>query len=160
MQKQLTRSGTRPYGTSRVVLVLRVKTSLRLPGEQCSPGPPLCGLRPPGGGRSRRRFPRYPEFCWVSPHNPSTAETLNDRKHTFCCRKQAFRPCRLPVLLVPIHKRNVGTSRFPDQECAIFFISSRKSMDFAEAYDRYAAQGILPIDAEIMKKGHFWMETC
>ena len=33
-------------------------------------------------------------------------------------------------------------------------------MDFAEAYDRYAAQGILPIDAEIMKKGHFWMETC
>ena len=33
-------------------------------------------------------------------------------------------------------------------------------MDFAEAYDRCAAQGIQPIEAEIMKKGHFRMETC
>ena len=32
-------------------------------------------------------------------------------------------------------------------------------MDYAEAYDGYAAQGILQIDAEIVKKSHFWMET-
>ena len=32
-------------------------------------------------------------------------------------------------------------------------------MDYAEAYDRYAAQGIQQIDAEIVKKSHFWMET-
>ena len=32
-------------------------------------------------------------------------------------------------------------------------------MDYAEAYDGYAAQGILQIDAKIVKKSHFWMET-
>ena len=32
-------------------------------------------------------------------------------------------------------------------------------MDYAEAYDGYAAQGILQIDTEIVKKSHFWMET-
>ena len=32
-------------------------------------------------------------------------------------------------------------------------------MDYAEAYDGYAAQGILRMDAEIVKKSHFWMET-
>ena len=32
-------------------------------------------------------------------------------------------------------------------------------MDYAEAYDGYAAQGIPRIDAEIVKKSHFWMET-
>ena len=31
-------------------------------------------------------------------------------------------------------------------------------MDYAEAYDGYAAQGILQIDAEIVKKRHFCME--
>jgi len=40
-----------------------------------------------------------------------------------------------------------------------FFARSRKSRDCAEAYDRYAAQGIPQIDAEIAEKGHFWMET-
>ena len=32
-------------------------------------------------------------------------------------------------------------------------------MNYTEAYDRYAAQGILQIDAEIVKKSHFRMET-
>ena len=32
-------------------------------------------------------------------------------------------------------------------------------MDYAEAYDGYAAQGILQIDAEIVKKSRFWRET-
>ena len=32
-------------------------------------------------------------------------------------------------------------------------------MDYAEAYDGYAAQGILRMDAEIVKKSHSWMET-
>ena len=32
-------------------------------------------------------------------------------------------------------------------------------MDYAEAYDGHAAQGIQRIDAEIVKKSHFWMET-
>ena len=32
-------------------------------------------------------------------------------------------------------------------------------MDYAEAYDGYAAQGILRMDAEIVKKSHLWMET-
>ena len=32
-------------------------------------------------------------------------------------------------------------------------------MDYAEAYDGYATQGIEQIDAEIVKKSHFRMET-
>ena len=32
-------------------------------------------------------------------------------------------------------------------------------MDYAEAYDGYAAQGIPRIDVEIVKKSPFWMET-
>ena len=32
-------------------------------------------------------------------------------------------------------------------------------MDYAEAYDGYAAQGILRMDVEIVKKSHFWMGT-
>ena len=32
-------------------------------------------------------------------------------------------------------------------------------MDYTEAYDGCAAQGILQIDAEIVKKSHFGMET-
>ena len=32
-------------------------------------------------------------------------------------------------------------------------------MDYAEAYVGCAAQGILRIDAEIVKKSRFWMET-
>ena len=32
-------------------------------------------------------------------------------------------------------------------------------MDYAEAYDRYAAQRIQQIDVEIVKKSHFRMET-
>ena len=32
-------------------------------------------------------------------------------------------------------------------------------MDYAEAYDRFVAQGILQINAEIVKKSHFRMET-
>ena len=32
-------------------------------------------------------------------------------------------------------------------------------MDYAEAYAGYAVQGIRQIDAEIVKKSHFWMET-
>ena len=30
-------------------------------------------------------------------------------------------------------------------------------MDYTEAYDGYAALGIQRIDAEIVKKSHFWM---
>jgi hypothetical protein len=40
-----------------------------------------------------------------------------------------------------------------------FLARSRKSRDSAEAYLEYVAQGIPQIDAEIVKKGHFWMET-
>ena len=32
-------------------------------------------------------------------------------------------------------------------------------MDYAEAYDGYAAQGIPRMDVEIVKKSHFRMET-
>ena len=32
-------------------------------------------------------------------------------------------------------------------------------MNYAEAYDGYAAQAIPRMDAEIMKKSPFWMET-
>ena len=32
-------------------------------------------------------------------------------------------------------------------------------MDYAEAYDGCAAQGIPRMDAEIVKKRRFWMET-
>ena len=32
-------------------------------------------------------------------------------------------------------------------------------MDYAEAYDGYAARGIPQMDAEIVKKSHFRMET-
>jgi hypothetical protein len=37
--------------------------------------------------------------------------------------------------------------------------SAKKSRDCAETYIWYVAQGIPLIDAEIAKKGHFWMET-
>jgi hypothetical protein len=40
-----------------------------------------------------------------------------------------------------------------------FSARSRKSRDFAKTYIWYVAQGIPLIDAEIAKKGHFWMET-
>ena len=32
-------------------------------------------------------------------------------------------------------------------------------MDYAEAYDGYAAQGVPRIDAEIVKKSRFYTET-
>ena len=32
-------------------------------------------------------------------------------------------------------------------------------MDYTEAHDGYAAQGIPRMDAEIVKRSHFWMET-
>ncbi len=41
----------------------------------------------------------------------------------------------------------------------MFWASSRKSRDYAEAYAMYAAQEILQIDADIAQKGHFRMET-
>jgi len=41
----------------------------------------------------------------------------------------------------------------------IFFTRSRKSRDYAEAYNRYAAQEIPQIDVEIVKKSHLWMGT-
>jgi hypothetical protein len=40
-----------------------------------------------------------------------------------------------------------------------FSARSSESRDCAEAYIWYVAQGISLIDAEIAKKGHFWMET-
>ncbi len=40
-----------------------------------------------------------------------------------------------------------------------FFARSRKSRNWAETYVEYAAQVIPQIDAEIAKKGHFWLET-
>ena len=53
----------------------------------------------------------------------------------------------------------MGTSvsfQFRNEE---FFARSRKARDCAEAYIGYVAQAIPQIDAEIGKKGHFWMET-
>ena len=41
----------------------------------------------------------------------------------------------------------------------VIFSRSRKSRNYAEAYKMYAAQAIPQIDAEIAKKGNFWMET-
>jgi len=40
-----------------------------------------------------------------------------------------------------------------------FSARSRKSRNYAEAYNLYAVQVIPQIDAEIAEKGHFWMET-
>jgi hypothetical protein len=40
-----------------------------------------------------------------------------------------------------------------------FFASSRKSAALRGGILLYAAQAIPPIDAEIAKKGHLWMET-
>ena len=36
---------------------------------------------------------------------------------------------------------------------------SRKSRNYAEAYNWYATQVISKIDTEIAKKGNFWMDT-
>jgi hypothetical protein len=52
-----------------------------------------------------------------------------------------------------------GTGQFPIQKCAIF----RKFKEIVGIARRqtvlYAAQAIPPIDAEIVAKGHLWMET-
>ena len=40
-----------------------------------------------------------------------------------------------------------------------FSARAKESRNYAEAYKWYAAQVIPQIDAEIVEKGHFWMET-
>jgi hypothetical protein len=40
-----------------------------------------------------------------------------------------------------------------------FSASSRKSVELRGGIPLYAAQAIMPIDAEIAEKGHFWTGT-
>ena len=47
---------------------------------------------------------------------------------------------------------------FPIQKWLIFF-KFKKIKQLRGGVQRYAAQVIAKIDAEIVKKGHFWMET-
>jgi hypothetical protein len=59
---------------------------------------------------------------------------------------------------VPVHGFIKGTYEFPIQKCLIF----SKLNEIKELHGGvllYAAQAILPIDAEIVEKGHLWTET-
>ena len=48
--------------------------------------------------------------------------------------------------------------RFPDQKCD-FFYKFKDIKGFRGGVRGYAAQEIPQVDAEIVKKGHFWLET-
>ena len=62
--------------------------------------------------------------------------------------------------LVSAHpEMNIWALAVSRSEMRHFYARSRKSRDCAETYIWYVAQGIPPIDTEIAKKGHFWMET-
>ena len=55
-------------------------------------------------------------------------------------------------------------SRLPGTRCEAVGLrhreaSAKKSRDYAEGVLLYAVQGIPQIDEEIVKKGHFWMDT-
>ena len=58
-----------------------------------------------------------------------------------------------------IYSRNKWALAVSRSEMRHFSARSRKSRDCAETGISYVAQGIPLIDAEIAKKGHFWMET-
>jgi hypothetical protein len=66
---------------------------------------------------------------------------------------------RMDTRLAFIRKYKVATAAVSGSEMSIFFARSRKSRACAEAYSKYAAQGIPQIDAEIAEKDHFWTET-
>jgi hypothetical protein len=56
-------------------------------------------------------------------------------------------------------KKNEGRGPAPQGGPERSIAGTKKSRDCAETYIWYVAQGIPLIDAEIAKKGHFWMET-
>jgi len=80
-----------------------------------------------------------------------------------------------PILVFLRSPGPTASQRVPGFRNEIFFTRSRKpgthpqdgeseqsedkSGDYAEAYLKYVAQGILQIDAEIVKNSHLWMET-
>ena len=57
-----------------------------------------------------------------------------------------------------IHESILGTMVFPIHKCAIF-CKVKEIKELRGDVRRYVAQAIPPIDAEIAKKGHLWMET-
>ena len=59
---------------------------------------------------------------------------------------------------MPIQKQNLDTNKFPIQKWMIFY-KFKKIKELRGEVQLYAAQTIPKIDAEIVKKGHFWMET-
>ena len=52
----------------------------------------------------------------------------------------------------------MGTGKFPIQKWAIFY-KVKEIKELGGGVLQYAAQSTPQIDAEIVKKGHFWMET-
>ena len=66
------------------------------------------------------------------------------------------RRCGLASAIPEMNKWALAVSK---SEMRHFSARSRKARDCAETYIWYVAQGIPLIDAEIAKKGHFWMET-
>ena len=52
----------------------------------------------------------------------------------------------------------MGPIQFPIQKWDIFY-KFKEIMELRGGVLKYAAQAIPRIDAEIVKKGHFWMET-
>ena len=57
-----------------------------------------------------------------------------------------------------IHESILDTTVFPIHKCAIF-CRVKEIKELCGDVRRYVAQTIPPIDAEIAKKGHLWMET-
>ena len=59
---------------------------------------------------------------------------------------------------MPIHKLYSGTKQFPIQKRMILS-KFKKIKGLRGDVLKYIAQVILQVDAEIVKKGRFWMET-
>jgi hypothetical protein len=59
---------------------------------------------------------------------------------------------------VPTQKQNLGTGKFPIQKWGIFY-KIKEIKRLGGDVRSYFAQLILQIDDEIVKNGHFWMET-
>jgi len=57
--------------------------------------------------------------------------------------------------LITHYNNKISDFQFGNEK---FFVRSRKSRGWAEAYIWYAAQLTPQIDADIAKKGHLWME--
>ena len=64
----------------------------------------------------------------------------------------------LDTTLVSIHKWNEDTSGFPIQKWMIFY-KFKEINELRGGVQLHAVQTIPQIDADIVKKGHFWMET-